>query len=111
MRYNTWDVATTNDFVDWFDDVIGFRGGKKPPMKCEVQNCKLVDVRIKNVIFNYPATIVFWMDGTKTVVKCGENDFFDPEKGLAMAIVKKVMANNKGNYNNIFRKWIKEEDY
>ena len=23
---------------------------------------------IKNVIFNYPATIVFWKDGTKTVV-------------------------------------------
>lgn len=26
--------------------------------------------QIKNVIFNDPATIVFWKDGTKTVVKC-----------------------------------------
>ena len=44
--------------------------------------------KIKNVIFNDPATIVFWNDGTKTVVKCGKNDTFDPEKGLAMAISK-----------------------
>lgn len=44
--------------------------------------------KIKNVIFNDPATIVFWNDGTKTVVKCGKDDAFDPEKGLAMAISK-----------------------
>ena len=49
--------------------------------------------RIKNVIFNDPATIVFWNDGTKTVVKCGKNDTFDPEKGLAMAISKYFFYN------------------
>lgn len=39
-------------------------------------------------MFNGAATIVFWADDTKTVVKAiGEN--FDPEKGLAMAIAKK----------------------
>lgn len=59
---------------------------------------------IKNVIFNEPATIVFWSDGTKTVVKC-ENENFDPEKGLAMAISKKALG-NKGNYFNEFKKWI-----
>ena len=47
-------------------------------------------VRIKNVIYNDPATIVFWTDGSKTVVKCGERDTYDPEKGLAMCIVKKI---------------------
>lgn len=41
--------------------------------------------RIKDVIFNRPATIVFWADNTKTVVKCSKNDVYDPEKGLAMA--------------------------
>lgn len=60
---------------------------------------------IKKVIFNEPATIIIWGDGTKTVVKCGENDTYDAEKGMAMAIVKKVYG-NKGNYNNIFKKWI-----
>lgn len=39
---------------------------------------------IKNVIFAPPATIVYWSDGSKTVVKCSEKDVFDPEKGLAM---------------------------
>ena len=62
---------------------------------------------ITNVIFNDPATIVFWGDGTKTVVKA-ENEPFDPEKGLAMAIAKKSLG-NKGNYYNEFKKWLPEE--
>ena len=59
---------------------------------------------IKDVIFNKPATIVFWTDGTKTVVKCQNDDVFDPEKGLAMAIAKKAFG-NKGNYCNEIKKW------
>lgn len=62
-------------------------------------------LEIKNVIFNNPATIVFWKDGTKTVVKCQEEDTYDPEKGLAMAITKKALG-NKGNYCNELKKWL-----
>ena len=62
---------------------------------------------ITKVIFNNPATIVLWSDGTKTVVKCDERDEFDPEKGLAMAICKKHFGG--GFYNDIFKKWIPEE--
>ena len=61
--------------------------------------------RIKNVIFDDPATIVFWSDGTKTVVKCGKDDTFDPEKGLAMAI-SKYFFDNAGYFNDVFKKWI-----
>ena len=64
-------------------------------------------MKIKKVIFNDPATIVYWNDGTKTVVKCQEGDIFDKEKGLAMAIIKKICG-NKGSYNKVFDKWIKE---
>lgn len=53
---------------------------------------------IKDVIFNDPATIVFWTDGSKTVVKCQKGETFDPEKGLAMAISKKVLGNDYGYY-------------
>lgn len=60
---------------------------------------------IKNVIFNDPATIVFWEDGTKTVVKCQDDDEFDPEKGLAMAIAKKAYG-NKSSYCNKIKKWL-----
>lgn len=63
---------------------------------------------IKNVIFNDPATIVFWNDGTKTVVKA-ENEEFDPEKGLAMAISKKFLG-NQGNYYETFKKWLPEKE-
>lgn len=58
---------------------------------------------IKKVIFNPPCTIVLWADNTKTVVKA-ENEDYDPEKGLAMAISKKALG-NKGNYFNEFKKW------
>lgn len=59
---------------------------------------------VKDVIFNDPATIVLWRDGTKTVVK-SSNEKFDPEKGLAMAFAKKMFG-NKGNYYNVFKKFL-----
>lgn len=81
---------------------------------------------IKRVIFNNPATIVFWDDGTQTVVYCNDNvkrikkvvdgkeievakpmkvETYSEEVGLAMAIAKKHYG-NAGAYNNIFRKYI-----
>ena len=61
----------------------------------------------KKVIFNDPATIVYWKDGTKTVVKCQNGDDFDPEKGFAMAFLKKCWG-NKGNFNDKLIKIMKE---
>lgn len=66
-------------------------------------------VEIEKVIFNNPATIVFWSDGTKTVVKCAGDETFDEEKGLAIAISKRVLGNH-GNYYNEFKKWLPEID-
>lgn len=63
--------------------------------------------KIKKVIFNEPATIVLWADGTKTVVTCQEGETYDKEKGIALCFMKKIM-NNKGNYNNIIKEWINE---
>lgn len=63
---------------------------------------------ISKVIFNDPATIVFWADGTKTIVKA-VNEPFDKEKGLAMAICKKIFG-NKGNYFNVIKEWTEKED-
>lgn len=60
---------------------------------------------IEKVIFNDPATIVLWNDNTKTVVKTQEDDEFDEEIGLAMAISKKALG-NKGNYYEVFKKWM-----
>ena len=64
---------------------------------------------IKNVKFNGPATIVFWADGTKTVVKCQDGDDYSEEVGLAMCIVKKAFG-NMSKYNDIFKKWCNSYD-
>lgn len=68
-----------------------------------------LDLGIKDVIFNDPATIILWNDGTKTVVKVQDGDVFDPEKGLTMAIIKKLLG-NQGNYYNELKKWLPKEE-
>lgn len=79
---------------------------------------------IEKVIFNPPATIVLWGDGTKTVVKCQGDKWckmwrdiigrcdksceaYDREFGLAMCIAKKALG-NKGNYYNEFKRWLED---
>lgn len=83
---------------------------------------------IRRVIFNNPATIVFWEDGEKTVVRCMDNvevrekvvhgrkkkfmvpmpsENYSKEIGLAMCIVKKVYGNT-GAFNDVFKAFIPE---
>lgn len=50
-----------------------------------------VSLFITDVRFCGPATIIFWGDGTKTVVKCMEGDEFNPELGMAMCLLKKLL--------------------
>ena len=66
----------------------------------EVYN-KRIFSEIKDIIINDPATIILWKDGTKTVVKCQNEDTFDPGTGIAMAILKKLYGNS-GFYKDIF---------
>lgn len=65
------------------------------------------DIRsnIKDVIFSYPATIILWKDGTKTIVKAGKDEKYDPEKGFAMAVCKKMFG-NEGNYYEVFKEYV-----
>ena len=63
---------------------------------------------IQRVLFNDPATIVFWKDGTKTVVKCQDGDVYSEEVGLALCFAKKALG-NQSNFNNVFKKWLPEE--
>lgn len=105
-QYMRNDVDATYDcYIKRFD--------KSPSANKETterSNYMPTDIRrlIKNVKFNPPATIVFWTDNTKTVVKCKGEDY-DPEKGLAMCICKKVLG-DKGNYYEVFKKWLPKEE-
>lgn len=95
IRYYTQDYHQTLKMMQQY-------ATKEKENKCNMS--KLNFIQIKNVVFNPPATIVFWADNSKTVVKA-ENENFDPEKGLAMAIAKKALG-NKGNYYETFKKWL-----
>lgn len=77
--------------------------------KNDIVRFGMCNVSIRKVIFNDPATIVFWSNNTKTVVKCGPEDTFDMEKGLAMAIVKK-MAGNDNRFHKVFKQWCKPDE-
>lgn len=83
--------------------------GAKSDMNRKCNRSAANPLEIKNVYFNHPVTVVIWNDGTKTIVRCSENDFYDPEKGLAMAIVKKAYGNDN-KFHKVFKKWIPDED-
>ncbi len=63
---------------------------------------------IAKVIYNPPATIILWEDETKTVVKCCETDIYDPEKGFAMAVIKKLCGNTSAPFHRLFKTWVLE---
>nr|DAT41925.1 MAG TPA: hypothetical protein [Caudoviricetes sp.] len=77
--------------------------------KQTIETYKIPEVR--EIRYNGPATIIFWEDNTKTVVKMqpGE-ECYDPDKAFAMAVCKKLFGNKfnrhlakaqKAFFNNI----------
>ena len=52
------------------------------------------NMTVKRVVFNDPATIVFWGDGTKTVVKCSPGETFNKYYGFCAAVTKRIFENN-----------------
>ena len=66
---------------------------KKPMSRKDKKTFNIAHAPIDHILYKDPATIVFWKDGTKTVVRCDEYDKYDAQAGLAIAICKKVMGN------------------
>lgn len=56
-------------------------------------------VKPTKVLIQGTATIIWWSDDTKTVVKCQKGDKMDPEKGIAMCVMKKFMGTNETHSN------------
>ena len=67
------------------------------------------DITLVNFNSKKRVTTVKWSDGTITQVRAQEQlgDTYDPEMGMVMCICKKVFG-NKGNFNEIFKKWLPE---
>lgn len=77
-------------------------------------NYTVVLPKITKVAYNFPATIVWWSDGTKTVVKMTESDRwleFDKEVGLSMAISRKYLELlGYSNVRSAFKSFVNEAD-
>ena len=48
----------------------------------------------EKIIYNGPATIVFWLDGTKTVVKRSKKDKDNKYNAFCAALAKKIYGSN-----------------
>ena len=71
------------------------------------KNTCVETVYIKQVIYNDPATIVFWSDGTKTTAKAVEGTEYDPCDGLIYCIVKKL--GNGFSLKQLFNDWLPKQ--
>ena len=100
IRKREESVFDSMRYMHWANCVMEETTKKK-------EETNMTAASIKNVIFAPPATIVYWSDGSKTVVKCSEKDVFDPEKGLAMAIAKRC-GGNKGSYYKEIQNWVEK---
>lgn len=64
---------------------------------------------IKDIQFNGPATVILWRDGTKTVVKKQDDEAYDQEKAIAMAVSRKALG-EEGYYSLFHAKEIAEKE-
>jgi len=48
----------------------------------------------RQIIYNDPATIVFWSDGSKTVVKRMDNEAWNPYNAFCAALAKRIYGSN-----------------
>jgi len=110
--------------ADYLDLCEMFPSGNIDPVKLLGPLAEKKQPKVERVIFNGPATIVFWDDGEKTVVKCrecesgcifdkdfDENPFetiarnmmcgfkSDPEKAVMAAMLKRLYK----NYQDVLR--------
>lgn len=107
-------VAYTTDFIKPYLEPEGAKKAEEPTKKEPIIDHKFLEMferimkkditmrekatqLVDKVMVHGPALIVFWKDKSKTVVKCA-NEEFDLEKGIAMALIKRMFG-NKGNYN------------
>ena len=66
-----------------------------------IEFIKVKDKWKPHIIFNGAATIVFWVDGTKTVVKCKEGTEYNAEEGFRWCIIKKLLGDSPEFWNFI----------
>ena len=115
--FPTFSFPTVSDAVLLGIDTDSIKVKKEDNMNNRPRNHKFVKTntkerRIKEVMFNGPATIIKWEPtmhdyaygnnkGDKTVAVCGKGDIYDKEKGFLLAVIKEFVDNQ--SYDNILR--------
>ena len=88
------DEAMKNQTINYINRLC-YQAGVKNPAKPMFGGCfydkNFNQIYIKEIIYNDPAVIVFWSDGTKTTAKCHDVDTFDTEKGVMLCVIKKLV--------------------
>ena len=59
---------------------------------------------VKKVIYNPPATIILWSDGSKTMAKCDGEDKYSKEVGFMLCVLKKKYGNRA--VKNMFDRYV-----
>jgi hypothetical protein len=100
-------VSFGTELFELLNELVDNSAQKKKEKELTIVDC------IEEVMYNGPATIIFWKDGTKTVAICSAEDTFDSEKGLAVCMLKWLLGNN--SHLDVFREYAIEteddEDY
>ena len=65
------------------------------------------EVYITRILYNNPATIVFWSDGTKTITKAIGGDAYSKEVGLMVCVMKKTLGGDA--LATLIKNWVVEE--
>lgn len=95
------DVNDIDSFAEGWNAAVKYCTEHSTPMRLPMPI---------NVIFHDPATIVYWDDGSKTVVKCQPGDTFSAEVGLTTAMLKRYMGNN-GTFNDVINEWVDHDGH
>ena len=108
-RTHNYTLFNSNCHTDWLCDMFRWMGDyymklnaediqKINESKTNEEVTTMSELKIKEqVIFNAPATVVFWSDKSKQVLKCREQDEWDEEKALALAIAYKLYGKKEFN--------------
>lgn len=68
------------------------------------ENAEEIDITIDKVIYNKPAVIIIFSDGTKSVAKCDSNDTWSPETGFLVALCKRLFGSS--TINGLMRQYV-----
>ena len=104
--YNTMEMEMASNNFSCCETVITIRIPYGIPINKEIEGTKTFSPsstvtsngykipEVREIRYNGPATIVFWEDNTKTVVKVQPGEIcYDPDKAFAMAVCKKLFGN------------------